>query len=133
MSEQDTATVTPAPVDEIGGGGPNIIMNKEEEVVGDAAVKKPLEDEEDTEVKEDDTSDPAVPTVWQARRRRRRDRQRAAKQAADATHDKTCTSHHATTANRFRREAIRAQLREAMLAPWNDGGAGGLRVVIDCG
>ena len=80
-------------------------------------------------------SEPPPPerSGWKARRHRRRDRQRAALQAEVATHDPSDVAHFEKTARRYFREAIRAKLREHMLAPWDDDGAHGLRVVIDLG
>ena len=76
---------------------------------------------------------PSERSGWKARRHRRRDRQRAALQAEVATHDPSDVAHFEKTARRYFREAIRAKLREHMLAPWDDDGAHGLRVVIDLG
>ena len=71
---------------------------------------------------------------WKARRRRRRDRQRAAREAYNAAHHVAGSTHHwAVTSERHLREAIRAQLRTSMRRGWDDGGSGGLRVVVDCG
>ena len=72
-------------------------------------------------------------SVWKRRRRRRRERQKIQREAEAVHHVKGDTKHWAVTADRHRREAIRTELRKAMMAPWSDGGEGGLRVVIDCG
>jgi hypothetical protein len=80
-------------------------------------------------------SDPPPPShsAWKARRNRRRDRQRAALQVEAATHDPNDVAHFQKTARRYFREAIRESLRDRMMAPWNDDGVNGLRVVIDLG
>ena len=76
---------------------------------------------------------PSVPSRWQIRRHRRRARAREARGALAARFDRSDTTHWAVSDARHRREATRRRVRAAMLAPWDDDGAGGLRLVIDCG
>ena len=106
---------------------------KEEKGEEDRAHDGDGDGDDDDDDEESVTVNKEEASVWKARRQRRRDRQRVVRQAEAAHHVKGDTQHWASTADRHRREAIRAQLRRAMLAPWNDGGEGGLRVVIDCG